>query len=108
MTFLPPLLHTTLILVLTFGLSACGDPAATSANKSPGSPAPQSSAAAGPQPQADAATTPRAQASGLPDFTVLVETQGPAVVNVVTTRSARSSAGNAVPDDPLFDFFRRF
>ena len=62
----------------------------------------------GPQPQGDATTTPRAQASGLPDFTVLVETQGPAVVNVVTTRSMRGGAAGGLPDDPLFDFFRRF
>jgi serine protease Do len=108
MTFLRPLLHTATVLLLAFGLSACGDRAATSASKSPAPPPPQSSAASGPQPRADAATTPRAQASGLPDFTVLVETQGPAVVNVVTTRSARSGPGNALPDDPLFDFFRRF
>jgi serine protease Do len=65
--------------------------------------------APGPQPQADASTTPRAQASGLPDFTVLVETQGPAVVNVVTTtRAVRGGPGGGLPDDPLFDFFRRF
>lgn len=62
----------------------------------------------GPQPQADAGTTPRAQASGLPDFTVLVESQGPAVVNVVTTRSARAGAPAEAIDDPLLDFFRRF
>jgi serine protease Do len=64
--------------------------------------------APGPQPQPDASTTPRAQASGLPDFTVLVETQGPAVVNVVTTRALRGGAGGGFPDDPLFEFFRRF
>src|SRR6476469_1935982 len=95
---------TALALVITMG--AC-DRLEINTSKAP-APSASSPAPAGTQPQADAATTPRAQASGLPDFTVLVETQGPAVVNVVTTRSARSSAGNAVPDDPLFDFFRRF
>ena len=67
-----------------------------------------SQSAPGPQPQPDASTTARAQASGLPDFTVLVETQGPAVVNVVTTRALRGGAAGGLPDDPLFDFFRRF
>jgi serine protease Do len=51
-----------------------------------------------------------AQVQGLPDFTDLVEKQGPAVVNVSTTSTAH---GGAVPspvpeDDPFYDFFRRF
>ena len=74
---------------------------------SPGA-TPAAPAPAGPQAQPDATATPRAQASGLPDFTVLVERQGPAVVNVVTTRRARPGAGLELPDDPIFDFFRRF
>jgi serine protease Do len=61
----------------------------------------------GPQAQPDATATARAQASGLPDFTVLVERQGPAVVNVVTSRSVRGAGGEPI-DDPLFEFFRRF
>lgn len=53
-----------------------------------------------------------AQTQGLPDFTELVEKQGPAVVNISTTQLVRS--GRALPqlpfdeDDPMFDFFRRF
>jgi serine protease Do len=52
------------------------------------------------------------QVQGLPDFTELVEKQGPAVVNISTTQVVRS--GRALPqlpfdeDDPMFDFFRRF
>ncbi|MCR5864504.1 Do family serine endopeptidase [Aquincola sp. J276] len=45
-----------------------------------------------------------------PDFTALVERVGPAVVNVTTT-GARQPPDEAVaqaPEDPLFDFFRRF
>lgn len=49
---------------------------------------------------------------GLPDFTELVERQGPAVVNVSTTQVVRSNrAPPQLPfdeDDPMFDFFRRF
>lgn len=52
------------------------------------------------------------QVQGLPDFSELVDKQGPAVVNVSTTQLVRS--GRALPqlpfgeDDPMFDFFRRF
>lgn len=50
---------------------------------------------------------------GLPDFTDLVEKQGPAVVNISTTQSVRSSGRNAQPfpfdeNDPMYEFFRRF
>jgi serine protease Do len=81
---------------------AASAPAAPSAEGVPAAPAP------GTQPQPNAGGTARAQASGLPDFTVLVERQGPAVVNVVTTRKLRAGAGLDMPDDPIFDFFRRF
>ena len=55
----------------------------------------------------------QAQSRGLPDFTDLVEKQGPAVVNISTTQVVRSNGRNAQPfpfdeDDPMFDFFRRF
>ena len=50
-----------------------------------------------------------AQVQGLPDFTELVDKQGPAVVNVSTTSTARSGPQSPVPeDDPFYDFFRRF
>jgi serine protease Do len=49
----------------------------------------------------------------LPDFTELVEKQGPAVVNVSTTSNGRNArSGPRVPnvpeDDPFYEFFRRF
>ncbi len=48
----------------------------------------------------------------LPDFTELVERQGPAVVNISTTQSARNPLLPQVPnlreDDPFYEFFRRF
>ncbi len=95
-------------LFMVAAFSACREqpaatgPAAPSAEGIPSAPAPK------PQGQPDASATARAQASGLPDFTVLVERQGPAVVNVVTTRKLRAGAGLDLPDDPIFDFFRRF
>jgi len=57
----------------------------------------------------------RTAASGLPDFTSLVHKQGPAVVNIISTRkpppsaaagSGRGKAGE--PPDPMLEFFRRF
>ena len=50
----------------------------------------------------------------LPDFTELVEKQGPAVVNVSTSSTGRAARGgtprlpNVPEDDPFYDFFRRF
>ncbi|MCX7151091.1 MAG: DegQ family serine endoprotease [Proteobacteria bacterium] len=45
-------------------------------------------------------------ARGLPDFTALVEREGPAVVNISVTSLKRQTAAN--PDDPSFELFRRF
>lgn len=49
----------------------------------------------------------------LPDFTELVEKQGPAVVNISTTQHIRSQASPGMPpgmdeNDPFYEFFRRF
>ena len=51
-----------------------------------------------------------AYAADLPDFTVLVEKQGPAVVNISTTQVIRDTQAfsNLPEGDPFFDFFRRF
>lgn len=52
-----------------------------------------------------------AQVRSLPDFADLVEKQGPAVVNIGTTKVIRSSAFPRAPfdeDDPMFELFRRF
>lgn len=46
----------------------------------------------------------------LPDFTRLVERYGDAVVNVEVVQEARQARlpSQGTPDDPLFEFFRRF
>ena len=54
-----------------------------------------------------------AQARDLPDFTELVEKQGPAVVNISTAQTVRAHSQvpqmpNLDEDDPFFEFFRRF
>ena len=53
-----------------------------------------------------------AQTRGLPDFTELAERQGPAVVNISTTQTARG-VNQVTPfpfdeNDPAFEFFKRF
>ncbi|OWQ90109.1 peptidase [Roseateles terrae] len=70
--------------------------------------------------QVAAVTTPMAGAAaatatpppaGLPDFAQIAATQGPAVVNISVsgTVKARSSRMPQMdPDDPFYDFFRRF
>ena len=55
----------------------------------------------------------QAQNKGLPDFTELVEKQGPAVVNISTTQVIRGNGRGVQPfpfdeNDPMFEFFRRF
>ena len=53
-----------------------------------------------------------AQARALPDFSVLVEQNGPAVVNISTTAKVRTSGQDmqipGEPGDPFYEFFRRF
>jgi serine protease Do len=56
-----------------------------------------------------------AQARDLPDFTELVEKQGPAVVNISTAQNVRERERANTPqmpnldeDDPFYEFFRRF
>ena len=43
---------------------------------------------------------------GLPDFTPLMKSQGPVVVNVITTSKAAAQANRS--GDPMEEFFRRF
>jgi serine protease Do len=52
----------------------------------------------------------QAQAAGLPDFTGLMKSQGPAVVNVITMARTGKPPAGAVPGIPeeLEEFFRRF
>lgn len=64
-----------------------------------------------PAPAAPSSATTRALA--LPDFSQIAAEQGPAVVNIsVTGHARRTSAntpfGNLDPQDPFYEFFRRF
>ncbi|MBP9806128.1 MAG: DegQ family serine endoprotease [Candidatus Accumulibacter sp.] len=52
------------------------------------------------------AAPPRA-GTALPDFSTIVEHVGPAVVNISVSGSAKTAAAMD-PNDPMFEFFRRF
>ncbi len=54
------------------------------------------------------AFVPMAFAGGLPDFTALVEKQGPAVVNISTTQHLNQGISGIPEDDPFYEFFKRF
>ncbi|HEY6355182.1 MAG TPA: trypsin-like peptidase domain-containing protein, partial [Burkholderiaceae bacterium] len=58
---------------------------------------------------ASAGTSAEVTVAGLPDFTSLVEKYGPAVVNVeVLEKSRPGGAQGLSPNDPFYDFFKRF
>ncbi len=88
------------VLFVSIVLAACsGDSSA------------QSSAAASVQAQTvpTVPVTP-ATANALPNFVPLVEKSGPAVVNVEVIQEQRNTGrlGGVSPDDPFYEFFRRF
>ncbi len=62
--------------------------------------------AAAPVLAAAPATPPLLSSRGLPDFSALVEREGPAVVNISVVSLKRKAALD--PNDPAFEFFRRF
>ena len=92
----------------------CGALVACSPRSSTAAPPPSQSsppAVAGAALPAAATAAPLVQ--GLPDFSALVERYGPAVVNVdvVSRRESRGQTRGMPgmsPDDPFYDFFRRF
>ena len=50
-----------------------------------------------------------AATAGLPDFSQLVDRYGPAVVNVEVVEKRQSGGIQGIsPNDPFYDFFRRF
>ena len=54
-------------------------------------------------------TNSEALVRALPDFSPLVDKYGPAVVNVeVVEKAQQAGPGGLSPNDPFFDFFRRF
>ena len=62
---------------------------------------------------ASAATSAAAPSVALPNFTALVKKEGPAVINISTSRKVRRAFSfpplpGFTPDDPFYELFRRF
>jgi serine protease Do len=99
--FRPPLWP---VLCFSVAMGAC------SGNSSAQGSHPQVQAA--PSSQAVPTVAPvEAVVRALPDFSPLVERYGPAVVNVEVVEKAQPSSGGVPglsPNDPFYDFFRRF
>ena len=95
-----------LALALAGWLAGCGDRTpATVESRAAAAPAEE------PSVQPAEAAPAAAMVSGLPDFTPLVDAYGPAVVNVTTVtrpQAAEQGGPEFSPDDPLYEFFRRF
>jgi len=102
----------TALLVLC--LSACSPQSSTAANAAESEAGMPKIAQVQPVPAAAPATTmPRAGLAGrvLPDFVGLVDRFGPAVVNIAVVGKRQNVAGapgGISPDDPFYEFFRRF
>ncbi|HEY2337987.1 MAG TPA: DegQ family serine endoprotease [Burkholderiales bacterium] len=90
-----------LLLAAALALTGCDLPA-------------QKSQSAGAPPRAEsangAAAGATAPAAALPDFTHLMKTDGPAVVNIISTNKATPARRGQAPqeEDPMLEFFRRF
>jgi serine protease Do len=97
------------VLCISIALAACsGDSSAQGSHPQSQAGPSQSSA-----PPASVPTVPAAESvvRALPDFSPLVEKYGPAVVNVEVVEKAQPSSGGPQglsPNDPFYDFFRRF
>src|SRR5262249_40234056 len=98
--------------VVAVSVAACGRKAPEPSKQAAGSPGPLAGQTT-PAPAAAAASSGANgdRVVGLPDFTPLMKSQGPVVVNVITTSKAAAQSsrkGASDQDDPVDEFFRRF
>src|SRR5882757_8233971 len=106
----PPLKRMITLCAIAVALAACSrDLSAQSTRAEPprGAMAPAAAQAPGSAP----APAPEPGLRALPDFSQLVDRYGPAVVNVEVVEKAQPAAGGLQglsPNDPFYDFFRRF
>jgi serine protease Do len=94
------------ILFLSIVLAACSGDLSAQSSHAPSQPQP---AAQSSLPVATVAPV-ESMIRALPDFSPLVEKYGPAVVNVEVVEKAQPANGlqGLSPNDPFYDFFRRF
>jgi serine protease Do len=103
---LVPLRRILAVLAVALALAACSRETSAQATH----PAPDAQSAPASALVTQASAEPGASefaGRGLPDFTQLVERYGPAVVNVEVLEKAQPAQG-LPPNDPFYDFFRRF
>ncbi len=95
------------VAIVAFAVGACSPQSSVAASKNEAAPVAAATQSAAP-PQPVGTLNGRV----LPDFSTLVETVGPAVVNVSVVEKAqqrtRNRAGQPDADDPMQEFFRRF
>ena len=104
-----PLRRTLAVMALAVALVACSRD--TSAQQThPAASAPAAASAVPPPPAGGAPEAAEPALRALPDFTQLVEKYGPAVVNVEVVEKAQPAPGvpGLSPNDPFYDFFRRY
>src|SRR5207302_2931824 len=108
-TLTPPLNRMIALCAIAVALAACSRDLSAQSTRAA---APTAAAPAAAQaPGAASAPAPEPVLRGLPDFSQLVDRYGPAVVNVEVVEKAQPAAGGLPglsPNDPFYDFFRRF
>ncbi|HTC15107.1 MAG TPA: DegQ family serine endoprotease [Steroidobacteraceae bacterium] len=104
-----PLARLAAVCGLTLALIAC-ERGAAQPTPAAAAPPPAALAAVPATPVATAAETaaPEPMVRTLPDFSALVERCGPAVVNVEVVEKPQPGIQGLSPNDPAYDFFRRF
>ncbi len=94
------------VLCVAIALAACSGDLSAQGSRPEAAPQP----AAPPASHVPTAPTVDSIVRALPDFSPLVEKYGPAVVNVEIIEKSQPTGGpgGLSPNDPFFDFFRRF
>jgi serine protease Do len=103
----PAARRTLVAALVVFALSSCSSQSSTAAAGAAGAAPTRAASAAAPEVPAAAVDL---GGRALPDFASLVERYGPAVVNVTTVQRRQRAADipGLSPDDPFYEFFRRF
>src|SRR5438874_1354387 len=108
-TLTPSLKRMIALCAIAVALAACSRDLSAQATRAA---APTAAAPAAAQaPGSPSAPAAEPVLRGLPDFSQLVDRYGPAVVNVEVVEKAQPAAGGPPglsPNDPFYDFFRRF
>lgn len=103
----PVSVRAVVLLSAAFLASACSPSASTAADNEAAPDAAPAARVAQAAPDASPGASGALRAA-LPDFAGLVDRFGPAVVNVSTVARRDESGPGMSPNDPMFEFFRRF